>query len=190
MVYNVNKYKFDERTKEKFIEEMQKGLEREVQAIGVFKEILNNSRIENPEIIYVGSQEEGKIAYDGEDIANVDIFPDYLLKYKQNRSPKFKFIEVKICNPQSDFAYFKKKQIDQYIKLESVIILFVMGMATEQPKFILIRPKDILNLGLQAEKIYGKETYKADATLFDWEIFEPFERNYSVLYRQYIKEWY
>jgi hypothetical protein len=188
MSFDVNKYKFDDRTKEQFIKDLKDGLEKEVQAINVFKEILKNSAIEHPEILYIGSEKEGEVIYDGDNVANVDLFPDYLLKYKKNRRARASFIEIKVCNPHSQFAYFKKKQLDQYEELDKVIILFVMGINTESPKFILVTPEQILNMGLAPELIYGKETYRCHISLFNWEKFEPYDRRYSVLDKNYIRE--
>jgi hypothetical protein len=185
--HDVNVYKFDSRTKEEFLRDMEDGLRKEVEAINVFRQILNKSEVENPEVIYVGSEEEGKIIFDGDNVANVDLFPDYLLKYKKNRRARCNLIEVKVCNPHSKFAYFKKKQLEQYEELFNVIILFVMGINTNTPKFILVSPRQILGMGLDAETIYGKETFKCHVDLFDWESFEPIERKYSVLEKKYIR---
>lgn len=185
--YDVNVYKFDERSKEQFIKDLTDGLKKEVHAINVFREILTQSRIESPEVIYVGSEEEGKIIYDGENVANVDIFPDYLLKYKKQRRIRYNLVEVKVCNPQSQYAYFKKKQLEQYDELENVIILFVMGIATDTPRFILVTPKEIMKMGITPEKVYGKETYRVNVNKFNWEKFAPEERAYSVLDKKYIK---
>jgi hypothetical protein len=185
--YDVNVYKFDERSKEQFIKDLTDGLKKEVYAINVFREILTQSRIESPEVIYVGSEEEGKIIYDGENVANVDIFPDYLLKYKKQRRIRYNLIEVKVCNPQSQFCYFKKKQLEQYEELENVVILFVMGISTDTPRFILVTPKEIMDMGITPEKVYGKETYRVNVNKFNWEKFAPEERVYSVLDKKYIK---
>jgi hypothetical protein len=188
MSFDVNKYKFDSRSKEEFIADLKDGLNKEVQAIDVFREILKNSVIESPEIIYIGSEKEGEIIFDGNEVANVSLFPDYLLKFKKNRRARANFIEIKVCNPHSQFAYFKKKQLEQYQELDKVIILFVMGISTNNPNFILVTPEQILNMGLKSELIYGKETFKAHVSLFNWEKFEPFERRYCVLEKNYIKE--
>ncbi len=186
--YNVNDYKFDERTKEEFIKDLQDGLKKEVYAINVFREILKNSVVENPEVIYVGSKEEGEVIYDDGNIANVDVFPDYLLKYKKHRRIRCNLIEIKVCNPQSSHAYFKKKQLEQYSELDNVLILFVMGISTDSPKFILVTPSQIMGLGIDAVRIYGKETYKCNVELFNWEKFSPSKRDYSILDKRYIKE--
>jgi hypothetical protein len=186
--FDVNKYKFDDRSKEQFIRDLKEGLAKEVQAINIFKEILKNSVIENPEVIYIGSEKEGEVIFEGNEVANVDLFPDYLLKFKKNRRARVNFIEVKVCNPQSQFAYFKKKQLEQYSEIHDVAILFVMGISTENPKFILVTPEQILNLGIAPELIYGKETYKAHISLFNWEKFEAYDRRYSVVEKSYIKE--
>lgn len=186
--YDVNAYKFDSRTKEKFISDMEDGLAKEVKAIQTFRDILKNSFIECPEVVYVGSQEEGKVIYNGNEVANVDVFPDYLLKHKICRSIAYSFIEVKICNPRSPYAYFKKKQMEQYKNLDKILILFVMGASTNDPTFMLVSPKQILNMGIEPEVIYGKETFKCSVDLFGWEKFKPIKRKYSVIDKTYIKD--
>jgi hypothetical protein len=186
---SVNNYKFDSRTKEEFIADMEKGLSAEVQSINIFRDILNNSDVENPEVIYVGSNEEGKISFDSNnEVANVDLFPDYLLKYKESRRIRANFIEVKVCNPHSRECYFKVKQLEQYRELHQVVILFVMGFATSNPKFILVRPDEILNLDIEPESVYGKKTIKVPTDMFNW---LSFNRTYSfnrLLTRKYIRE--
>lgn len=187
---DVNKYKMDDRTEEEFIADMVHGLQNEVFAINRFKEILNKSNVENPEIVHVGSDIEGKICYDEGEIANIDLFPDYLLKYKEDRKIRFKFVEVKICNPHSDYAYFKVKQLNQYKELGSVLILFVMGWETKYPLFILVSPDSILQLGIKPEMIYGKETIKVHVTDFDWEIFNIIQEGHvDLLHKKYIKSY-
>jgi hypothetical protein len=185
---SVNNYKFDSRTKEEFIADMEKGLSAEVTSINIFRDILNNSDIENPEVLYVGSDEEGKITYDrNQDVANVDLFPDYLLKYKESRRIRANFIEVKVCNPHSKECYFKVKQLEQYKDLEKVVILFVMGYATSNPKFVLVKPEDILSLGIEPVYVYGKSTIKVPTEMMAW---LPFNRDYrfnKLLTRSYIK---
>ncbi|RPK20011.1 hypothetical protein [Paenibacillus xylanexedens] len=186
--YNVNDYKFDDRTKEQFIKDLQDGLKKEVHAINIFREILKTSVVEKPEVIYVGSEEEGVVIYEDGNVANVDIFPDYLLKYKKHRRIRCNLVEVKVCNPHSKFAYFKKKQLEQYDELDNVVILFVMGISTDSPKFILVTPNQIMNMGIEAERVYGKETYRCNVDLFNWEKFSPIQRDYSLLDKKYIKE--
>jgi len=184
----VDNYKFDRRTKEEFIEDMKRGLSAEVQSINIFRDILSRSDVENPDLVYVGSNEEGKILFDkNNEIANVDLFPDYLLKYKESRRIRARFIEVKICNPHSRECYFKVKQLEQYKELSQVIILFVMGYATDNPKFILVKPEDILGLGIEPELVYEKQTIKVPTEKFNW---LPFNRGYSfdsLLTREYIR---
>jgi hypothetical protein len=186
---SVNNYKFDSRTKEEFIADMEKGLSAEVTSIKIFKEILDNSDVENPEVIYVGSDEEGKITYDNnKDVANVDLFPDYLLKYKENRRIRANFIEVKVCNPHSRECYFKVKQLEQYKDLDRVVILFVMGFDTSSPKFTLVKPEDVLSLDIEPVSVYGKSTMKVPTEKLVW---LPFNRTYSfnrLLSRKYIKD--
>lgn len=188
MSHNVDAYKFDSRSKEEFIKDMEKGLRNEVEVINTFRQILKSTPLENPEIVYTGSEEEGKIKYDGDNIANVDLFPDYLLKYKnENHRARFNFIEVKVCNPHSRMAYFKKNQLEQFREIGSVLILFVMGVSTREPKFILVTPEQIMNMGIKPELVYGKETYKIHANLFNWEQFETKQRGYSLLNKTYIR---
>lgn len=183
-----NDYKFDARTEEEFIADMEKGLKAEVKSIRVFREILKSSTVENPEVVFVGSEEEGKIAYDKGEVANVDLFPDYLLKYKENRRIRANFIEVKVCNPHSRECYFKVKQLEQYKDLEKVVILFVMGFDTTSPKFVLVKPEDILTLGIRPVKVYGKDTIKVPTTYFDWEDFSADKERDNVLTKEYIKK--
>jgi hypothetical protein len=186
---SVNSYKFDNRTKEEFIADMEKGLNAEVTSINIFKEILDNSDVENPEVIYVGSNEEGKITYDrNNEVANVDLFPDYLLKYKENRRIRANFIEVKVCNPNSRECYFKVKQLEQYKELEKVVILFVMGFATSNPKFILVKPEEILGLDIEPELVYGKQTIKVPIDRFSWLPFNRYYKFNRLLTRKYIRE--
>lgn len=186
---SVNNYKFDSRTKEEFIADMEKGLDAEVQSINIFRDILINSDVESPEVIYVGSNEEGKISFDSNnEIANVDLFPDYLLKFKESRRIRANFIEVKVCNPHSRECYFKVKQLEQYKELHQVVILFVMGFATSNPKFILVNPDDILNIDIEPVEQYGKKTIKVPIDRFNW---LPFNKDYSfnrLLTRKYIRE--
>jgi hypothetical protein len=185
-----NKYKFDSRNKEQFIADMEKGLKAEVSSINTFREILSNSSVENPEVVYVGSDEEGKITYskDG-DIANVDLFPDYLLKYKEDRRIRANFIEVKVCNPHSRECFFKVKQLEQYKGLDKVVILFVMGFDTSTPKFILVKPEEVLNLGIEPVYVYGKKTIKVPTDAFNWEDFSGnIEDRGNILTKKYIKE--
>jgi hypothetical protein len=186
---SVDNYKFDNRTKEEFIADMKKGLSAEVQSINIFRDILNNSDVENPDLVYVGSSEEGKISFDNNnEIANVDLFPDYLLKYKESRRIRANFIEVKVCNPHSRECYFKVKQLEQYKELDKVVILFVMGFATDNPRFILVNPEEILELDIEPVNVYGKSTIKVPTDRFNW---LPFNCEYSfkrLLTRQYIRE--
>lgn len=185
-IENVNNYKFDERTQEEFIRDLQYGLSKEVQAINTFRDILNKSYIGSPELVYIGSEEEGQVAYSGSEVSNINLFPDYLLKYKEHMRARFNFIEVKTCSPQSEFAYFKTKQLHQYEELGKVFILFVMGASTNHPKFILVTPQQIFNLGVEPEIIYGKETLKCHISKFHWEPFTPFKRRYNLLEKNFL----
>jgi hypothetical protein len=186
----VNNYKFDDRTKEEFISDMEKGLKAEVKSINVFRDILHNSDVEHPEIVYCGSDEEGQISYDKDnEVANVDLFPDYLLKYKENRRIRANFVEVKVCNPHSQECFFKVKQLEQYKELEKVVILFVMGFDTASPKFILVKPEEILNLGIRPTKVYGKSTIRVPVSRFHWEEFSPHKEDRgNILTKKYIRE--
>jgi hypothetical protein len=186
----VNNYKFDSRSKEEFISDMERGLKAEVKSIETFRGILANSEVEHPEVMYVGSDEEGKISYDNDnEVSNVDLFPDYLLKYKENRRIRANFIEVKVCNPHSQEAFFKVKQLEQYKELEKVVILFVMGFDTATPKFVLVKPEEILNLGIRPTKVYGKSTIKVPVSRFHWEDFSAEKTNRgNVLTKKYIKQ--
>lgn len=185
---SVNNYKFDSRTKEEFIADMEKGLSAEVTSINIFRDILGNSDVENPEIIYVGSDKEGKISFDkNNEVANVDLFPDYLLKYKESRRIRANFIEVKVCNPFSKECYFKVKQLEQYKELDKVVILFVMGYSTPSPKFVLVKPQDIFSLGIEPEEVYGKSTIKVPSDMLNWLPFNG-DCNFKwLMSRNYIK---
>lgn len=187
---NHDHYKFDSRTKEEFVSDMEKGLKNEVKAINTFREILSNSTVQNHEVVYVGSDQEGEISYDRDNgIANVDLFPDYLLKYKERRRIRANFIEVKVCNPHSRECYFKVKQLEQYRDLGRVTILFVMGISTSTPKFILVTPEEILNLGIESSVVYGKETIKVPSDYFNWEPFVGDMRHRgNILSKPYIKK--
>jgi hypothetical protein len=188
MAHDVNAYKLDSRSKEEFIKDMERGLKNEVEVIKTFRQILKATTLANAEVTYTGSDEEGKIKFDGDSIANVDLFPDYLLKYKsRSHRLRFKFIEVKVCNPHSKMAYFKKNQLEQFRDMGSVLILFVMGIDTPDPKFILVTPEQIMNMGFAPESVYGKDTYKIHVKHFDWESFEVFDRDYNLLDKQFIK---
>lgn len=187
--YNVDPYKLDGRTKDEFIKDLERGLKNEAIAIRKFEEILSNSSgVRTPSIVYIGSDVEGKVETDKNGIANVSVFPDYLVKYKNNSLRiGYELIEVKVCNPKSPNAYFKKKQIEQYAEINNVLILFVMGMSTTDPNFIIVRPQDILGLGIEPEIIYGKETFRVPVQMFYWEKFQAFERNYNPLTKDYIR---
>jgi hypothetical protein len=186
---SVNNYKFDDRTKEEFISDMEKGLKAEVRSINTFRNILNISDVEHPEVIYVGSDEEGQISYDKDnEVANVDLFPDYLLKYKENRRIRAHFIEVKVCNPHSQECFFKVKQLEQYKELEKVVILFIMGFDTASPRFVLVKPEEILNLGVRPTKVYGKSTIKVPVSFFNWEDFSTDKEGIgNILTKKYVK---
>lgn len=186
---SVNSYKFDDRTEKEFIKDLEKGLKNEATATNIFREILLNSTVENPDVVYVGSDEEGKVSYNSDNkVANVDLFPDYLLKYKESRRIRFNFIEVKLCNPHSREAYFKVKQLEQYKEISNVVILFIMGFSTKNPKFILVEPDEILELGIEPEDVYGKQTIKAPAWRFNWLDFDPSVKRGDLLNTDYIKE--
>jgi hypothetical protein len=111
-----------------------------------------------------------------------------LLKYKESRRIRANFIEVKVCNPHSRECYFKVKQLEQYKELDKVVILFVMGFATDNPRFILVNPEEILELDIEPVNVYGKSTIKVPTDRFNW---LPFNCEYSfkrLLTRQYIRE--
>lgn len=189
MSEELNKYKFDSRTEEEFVKDMKKGLHAEVCCINTFREILNKSDIESPDIVYCGSEKEGEIVYDSTNhVANVDIFPDYLLKYKVRRRIQCNFIEVKVCNPYSRECFFKVKQLEQYRDLGKVLILFVMGFQTDHPKYILVNPMSILNMGIEPTDVYGKKTIKVPTHMFNWYDFRAEENGRNPLRRRYIKE--
>jgi hypothetical protein len=185
---SVNSYKFDDRSKEEFIADMEKGLKAEVSAINTLRKILVNSDVENPEVVYCGSDEEGQISYNkNKEVANVDLFPDYLLKYKENRRIRSNFIEVKVCNPHSQECFFKVKQLEQYKELEKVVILFVMGFGTSNPKFVLVKPEEILGLGISPTKVYGKSTIKVPTNRLSWLPFKGDIGYEGLLKKKYIK---
>jgi hypothetical protein len=184
-----NSYKFDSRTEEEFIEDLRRGLKNEVDSIRKFERILKSNGVENPEVVYVGSDEEGEVVYDSNNnIADVDLFPDYLLKYKEQRRIRYNFIEVKVCNPHSPFAYFKVKQLEQYNEVDSVRIMFVMGLDTKYPMFILVNPEDILKINVEPTTVYGKETLVVPVDYFEWENFsENALREHEILKKNYIR---
>lgn len=181
-------YKMDFRTEKEFIEDLTRGLENEAKVIQKFRNILKNSDIENPEVVFVGSEAEGTVSYDENNkVADVDVFPDYLLKYKEKRRIRFDFIEVKVCNPHSADVYFKVKQLEQYRELGNVSILFVMGFKTRYPMFVLVKPDDILNLGIKPTIVYGKETIVMNAQYFNWETLDILDRDYNLIKKDYIR---
>lgn len=189
MAFDVNSYKADSRTKDELVSDMKRGLRNEAVAIRHFENILQNSRVEHPDIVFCGSEKEGEVVLDDNNqVANVDLFPDYLLKYRKHRRAQYKFIEVKICNPHSRLAYFKTKQLEQYRDMGSVLILFVMGFVTPDPKFILVKPEEILSIDIEPEMVYGKETLKIPVSFFRWDEFRVLNRRENLLEKSYVRE--
>jgi len=186
--FDVNSYKADARSKDELVSDMTKGLRNEVVAIRHFEKLLEASSVESPSIVYCGSEKEGEVLMEGDQVANVGLFPDYLLKFRRHRRAQFKFIEVKICNPHSRLAYFKVKQLEQYRDMGSVLILFVMGFDTCDPKYMLVEPEEILKIDIDTELVYGKETMKIPTNFFRWDDFRQFNRKANPLEKSYIKE--
>jgi hypothetical protein len=185
---SINEFKMDNRTKEEFIADMEKGLSNEVRAIKELRLILKNSKVEKPSVIYVGSEKEGEIEFDdNNEVADVDTFPDYLLKYKKQGRIRARFLEVKTCNPHSHNMFFKVSQIHQYCEIPDVLILFIMGASTKFPMYTLVKPQDIVDLKLQPQLVYGKKTYIVPKDNFHWEVFShEIARDFNIIEKDYL----
>ena len=165
------KHKADSRTPEQLKEELKRAIEEEKKIISEFELILKMGGLKSYSFVPTGS--DGVELDENNQVADIDLFPDYLIKYKtEDNKMHFSFIEIKISRPKSKEAYFKVKALMQYRELGNVIILFVMGFQEKNPEFILIRPEQIFNLKLKPELVYGKETFKVPYSYFEWHPFK------------------
>jgi hypothetical protein len=175
MNVGTNSYRMDFRTKEQFIQDIQKGNERERLAITLFKNFLKNQFGFSGDIVENGCDMSGDFI---EDLSKVSSGADYVVGL--NKLP----LEVKTSTGHNTTIFLKVKQIDSYIQQEASL-LFVNGIEREIPAFTFLTVEDLKEITRTCEKVIppngvngGKESYKIDALKFKWLTFGGKEKKY------------
>lgn len=108
-----------------------------------------------------------------------------------NDTPDFGFsindrdisLEVKNSKYNLEEFHLKKFQVDNYTKIPSSFILWIMD-CNENPHFTLLDPKEVSNLRVWKNPKYGdKEVYCLEKKNYKW-----FKFNISEELKEYIKE--
>jgi hypothetical protein len=171
-----NAYRMDFRTKEQFIQDIEKGNSRERLAITLFKNYLKNQLGLSVEITENGCDMSGEYI---EDISKVSSGADYVVG--ENKLP----LEVKTSVGHNTSIYLKVKQIDSYIR-QGASVLYVNGIESPISAFTFWTVKDLIGIKRTCQKVIppsgingGKESYKIDALNYEWRTFGGKVKKYA-----------
>lgn len=129
-------YRFDNRSKEQFIEDIAKRTATERSLMERYVVWLNASG--NAKYTYIdnGIDNSGKfIENDGAVKADADF-----ILYKNGSSPRR--IEIKHCLPDRDIFHLKVPHVERCVK-DDVCIVNWMGVSGEKPRFCILTPSDL-----------------------------------------------
>lgn len=165
-MYFKQDFRQDSRSKKQFMKDLKVGHEKEKRAIELYSKFLTKMGIEH---VISENGSDGKGTYI-EDVRKVSKKADF----KLNGTP----LEVKTCKTITQTIYFKKGQIDSYIK-QGASLLFVMGMDKNLPVFTLLTPDDLRLIKKHAPVIKpnkkingGKLSYVFDYQSFQFLYFD------------------
>jgi hypothetical protein len=168
-------YRMDNRTKEQFIADIQKGNERERLAVCLFKNFLRREFGFTGDIVENGVDMSGDFI---EDERKVNTGADYVVGV--NKLP----LEVKTSTGHNTTIYLKVKQIDSYIR-QGASILYVNGIERENPAFTFWTVEDLKEIKRSCEQVIptnnvngGKLSYKINALHYGWSTFAGKEKRY------------
>jgi hypothetical protein len=168
-------YRMDFRTKEQFVQDIQKGNERERLAITLFKGFLKNQLGQEVEIQENGCDMSGEFI---EDMSKVSAGADYTVG--ANKLP----LEVKTSTGHNTTIYLKIKQIHSYIR-QGASVLYVNGIERPVPAFTFWTVEDLVEMTKSCVKVIppngingGKESFQVDALNYEWLTFAGKEKKY------------
>jgi hypothetical protein len=170
-----NSYRMDFRSKDQFIQDIEKGNARERLAITLFKNYLIREFGFTGEITENGCDMSGEFI---EDMQNVSSGADYV--FGNNKLP----LEVKTSTGHNTTIFLKVKQINSYIR-QGASVLYVNGIERDFPAFTFWTVEDLKEMVRTCEKVIppkgingGKESYKIDALKYEWRTFNGKEKKY------------
>lgn len=156
-------YRMDSRTKEQFIDDIEKGNARERLAIILFKNYLERELGFKGEIRENGCDMSGKFI---EDDSVISCEADYMI----GSNP----LEVKTSACHRQFIFLKAKQIDSYIK-QGASLLFVSGIELDRPAFTFFTVEELEQIRSTYKPVKpfgningGKLSYKLKTSQFEW----------------------
>lgn len=162
----MSNYRMDNRSKEQFIQDIEKGNERERFAIILFKNYLRR------EFGFTGRIEPNGVDMSGdfiEDDRKVTTEADYLVNGKP--------MEVKTSRNEVKFLYLKTSQVNSYIK-QKASLLFVNDVEGDRPFFTFFTVEDLQEIQRNAQVVFpknningGKKSYFIDGTELEWRFF-------------------
>ncbi|MGG3561615.1 hypothetical protein ABES03_08425 [Neobacillus rhizosphaerae] len=168
-------YRFDVRTKEQFIVDIEKGNARERLAIILFKNFLKNQFGFYGDIVPNGCDMSGDFI---NDISKVNSGADYLVG--ENKLP----LEVKTSTGHNTTIYLKVNQVDSYIR-QGASVLYVNGIERPVSAFTFWTFEDLKEMRRTCERVIppngingGKESFKIDALKYSWLTFAGKEKKY------------
>lgn len=163
----------DGRSQEQFIQDIQKGNDRERLAITLFKSFLR--REFGSEIVI----EENGVDMSGDfiqDARKVTAEADYKVNGE--------LMEVKTGSGHSRNIYLKVRQVDSYIK-QNASLLYVNGINSQVPAFTFWTVEELKEMKRTMKGVTppgtvngGKLSYRLDASDYEWLTFNGKERRY------------
>lgn len=159
---NVNKYRFDNRTKEEFERDIKNGTAKETELLKLWlKKIYKTTRIKLT-YKYNGCGPDGEYLSSKKVNTNADFIVDSV-----------GLIEVKFSKLLlTNFFHLKVQQINSYIK-QNAYVLMINGAETKTPSYILLSPNRLANIVAKCKVVAwagfgGKKSYRIPINMFRW----------------------
>lgn len=121
-----DRYRFDTRSKEQFVQEIKDGNRTERKLLERWLLTVGNPKYED-----TGCGNDGEFL----DIEDVNMEPDFKVE-------GVGFVEVKFCRPTPNNFHLKVSQVKRYIE-QGAQLLMVLGAGKEHPKYHLITVDDL-----------------------------------------------
>lgn len=158
-------YRFDKRTQEEFIQDIEKSSKVEHQLMEKYVNWLNIKYPGEYSFIDNGIDNTGKFILNSKDVT---LEADFILKHKNQNKPDRK-IEIKHCNPDRSSFHLKIPHIEHCVN-DDVCIVNWMGVETENPRFCILTPKDLKLLLINGERkqFWHKPCIRCKCNDFEW----------------------
>lgn len=161
-IIGMSKYRKDARSEDEFKDDIAECTRIESQLMSIYVNDLG--RRTNKKYTFADNGIDNSGEYHADNKITSDA--DFILYTPEKKSH---LIEIKFSRPDCSRFHLKVSQIKSYIKQDCCIIMF-MGIDTEQSRYTIITPKDMINIQNTAEEIslWYKQVYRLKTKDFIW----------------------